>query len=258
MKNRKWIVLTTLCVLFTIMLSGCDSKKTEKALEEVKAASKMTAKLTNGDFEFTYQIDDGDENAKKANQKVVGTFVVNKDKKVDWTRKVYVADEDTPRAEQKQEGGTQFQKIIEKNEWVAINENANSYPPEMEGMMKIDWKEEDLKKADIIEKDGSTSYNLEFSEAYLNKIKKKEVSAIEKEYKIAKKENALDEEYLKGLEKSIEDYKAIHYSDYMVEILKGEKGEIVYLKTQITTVDNSQKKEQKSTVITDVTISNYN
>lgn len=255
MKNKKWIVFTILCVMWIVMLSGCDNKKIETALKEIKSASKVTAKVTKGEFEFTYQIDDGDENAKKASQKVVGIFAVKEDEKVDWTRKIYIADEDVPRAEQKQENGTQYQKIMENEEWIPMNENAISYPPEMEGMMKISWKEKDIKKVDIIEKDGTTNYKLEFNDEFLNKLKEKEISAIEEELKIAKKEN--EEEYIKGLESSIEDYKAINYSEYKVDIIKGQGGEIVSLKTEITTIDNSQENQQNSTVITEVKIKNY-
>lgn len=257
MKNKKWIVFVVLCAMWTIVLSGCDNKKTGTALKEIKNASSITAKLPKGDFEFTYQIDDGDENAKKANQKVVGIFAVKEDGKVDWTRKIYIADEDAPRAEQKQENGTQYQKIIENEEWIPINENAISYPPEMEGMMNISWKEEDIKKAEIIEKEGITHYKLEFNNEFLNDLKEKEISAIEKELQIAKKENGNEEEYIKGLESSIEDYKAINYSEYKVEIVKGHGGEMVSLKTEITTADNSQESKQDSTVITEVKIKNY-
>lgn len=258
-KNKKRCYFFLVCMIGVILLSGCkDDKKTEKALEDIKNASKATEKLKKGDFEFTYEIDDGDKDAKKANQKVIGTFTVKDNNNVDWTRKVYIGEESEPRAEQKQEDGVQYQNIKDKGEWIPINENAVAYPPDMDSLMNMEWTAEDVKSAEIKEEDGNTIYQLEFNEEFLKKLKKDEVSAIEKELKIAKKDSSSDEEYLKGLENSVEDYKAINYTAYKAEALKSDKGVLVSMKTQITTVDTSIDGSQESTVTTKVKLENYN
>lgn len=250
----KFVLLSMMCMM---VITGCSNKKIESALDTIRLASNKTAKLTGGEFEFTYQLEDGDKNAKKANQKVCGEFRVNEKKTVDWTRKIYIADETSPRAEQKQEKGIQYQKS-KTDDWFPINENAVGYPPELEDLLNIAWKVEDVKKvSEEKQESGNVIYKIAFSDDFLGHLKQDRIDSIKKELKRAKKDKNSDQAYLDGLEDSIKTYQVTHYQKYNAEILIDKNGVFLEYKTTVTTEDGNETPALISTVRSTVGLKSY-
>lgn len=261
MRKRGFLRLLLLGVLCMLFIPGCSNQKIESALNAIKTASSKTSELKSGEFEFTYQLKDGDKNAKNANQRVCGSFAVKEKKKVDWTRKIYIADEETPRTEQKQEAGTQYQKSKREDgteEWIPINENAVGYPPELEELLNITWKVEDIGKVEKeIQDSGAVTYQIDFSESFLKHLKQDRLQGIQKELKRAKEDETTDQVYLDGLEDSIKTYQAINYQNYRLGMVLDSNGIILEYKTAITTADGNEEPELISTATSTVKLSNY-
>ena len=173
-------IVTTLFFLSSMMvLSGCGgTTSTTSVVESIGNAAQKNAELENARFETLFSMNSDTEPFDKSSE---GAFVKKSEPDYDWYQKTSF--DETNTTETAQIGGKQYQKISvpgqAETQWVEISSTGFALQDLLRALFQNEIVEADIAESQAEETGGSMEYTLTMNDAYAERIKAKNVEAIQ-------------------------------------------------------------------------------
>ncbi|HEX5351612.1 MAG TPA: hypothetical protein VFW58_08295 [Trichococcus sp.] len=212
---KKPMVTTIFFLSSLLVLIGCGGfTSTTSVVESIGNAAQKNAELDNARFETFYSMEGA---AEPLDQSSEGAFVKKAESDYEWYQKTSFAGANT--TEIAQIGGKQYQKISvpgqSETQWVEVSSTGFALQELLRSLFENEIVEAEIAESQVEETGGGTEYTLTMNDAYAERIKAKNVEAIQQNIDELKQN---DEEALviEGIEAHLQEIEETDYQDVTI------------------------------------------
>ena len=251
---KKPMVTTIFFLSSLLVLSGCGgSTSTTSVVESIGNAAQKNAELDNARFETRYFMD---SDAEPFDQSSEGAFVKNAESDYEWYQKTSF--DETNTTEIAQIGGKQYQKISvpgqSETQWVEVSSTGFALQELLRSLFENEIVEAEIAESQVEETGGRKEYTLTMNDAYAERIKAKNVEAIQQNIDELKQN---DEEALviEGIEAHLQEIEETDYQDVTITYEINEEGFLTAVHYESTVVPPAG---ESYTMVSSFSLTEYN
>lgn len=251
---KKTIVTTIFVLSSMLVLSGCGgSTSTTSVVESIGNAAQKNAELDNARFETLFSMDSA---AEPFDQSTEGAFVKNAESDYDWYQKTSFEGANT--TEIAQIGGKQYQKISvpgqAETQWVEVSSTGFALQDLLRALFENEIVESDIAESQVEETGGRKEYTLTMNDAYVERIKAKNVEAIQQNIDELK-QNGEEATVIEEMEPRLQEIEETNYQDVTITYEINEEDFLTAVHYESTVVPPDG---ESYTLITSFSLTEYN
>ena len=251
---KKPMVTTIFFLSSLLVLNGCGgSTSTTSVVESIGNAAQKNAELDNGRFETFFSMD---SDAEPFDQSSEGAFVKKAESDYDWYQKTSFEAANT--TEIAQIGGKQYQKISvpgqSETQWVEVSSTGFALQDLLRALFENEIVESDIAESQVEETGGRKEYTLTMNDAYVERIKAKNVEAIQQNIDELK-QNGEEATVIEEMEPRLQEIEETNYQDVTITYEINEEDFLTAVHYESTVVPPD---EESYTLITSFSLTEYN
>ncbi|PTQ81430.1 hypothetical protein C8U37_12227 [Trichococcus patagoniensis] len=251
---KKPIVTTIFFLSSILLLSGCgDSTSTMSVVESIGNAAQKNAELENARFETRYSLD---SEAKPFDQSSEGAFVKKAEYDYEWYQKTSF--DETNTTETSQIGGKQYQKISvpgqAETHWVEVSSTGFALQELLRSLFENDLVEADIAESQVEDTGGRKEYTLTMNDAYVERIKAKNVEAIQQNIEELKQDDE-EELVIEEMETLLQEIEETNYQGVTITYEINGEGFLTAFHSESTAVPTTG---ESYTMVSSSSLTEYN
>lgn len=251
---KKTIVTTMFFLSSMLLLSGCGgSTSTTSAVDSIGNAAQKNAELDNARFETLYSMD---SEAEPFDQSSEGAFVKKMESDYDWYQKTSF--DETNTTETAQISGKQYQKISvpgqAETQWVEISSTVFALQDLLRTLFENEIVEADIAESQVEDTGGRKEYTLTMNDAYVERIKAKNVEELQQNIDELKQDNE-EAQVIEGIETLLQEIEETNYQGVTITYEINEEGFLTAVHSESTVVPPTG---EAYTLVSSFSLTEYN